>query len=500
VRLRRAAAALLLLVAGLATTGGAGNTPAGAAPGRSTVYSSDAPDPHVIRVGNRYYAYSTNRVGPGGWLLHVPVLVSTDLATWGGLVDAFPKFPRWARPGTTWAPTVTRDGQGYTLFYTARHRASGRQCIGRARASSPTGPFRDRSRHPFICQLTQGGSIDPYVFRNRNGVRYLYWKNDGNCCGLRVSLWGQRIDRRERLIGRAHRLLSYTQAWERPLIENPAMTRSPDRGGEFRLFYAANWWASRNYATGFARCRRPLGPCVKVTRRGPWHATTPHARGPGGAAFFTDPGGRNWMAHHGWPRPGPVGYGNGGRRALFVEKVDFSIGRPRVNPAYPFTYHRDPPHPFVDVPGWAEPAVTWAWTEGIVTGYRDGPDRRLQSRAAVSRHDAVIQLRRAGPPQPVADLTRPTRPLTRGHAARLLYAAAGSPEVGGPEYDHPLTDVAGPAGLRDAVRWLLHDPDGPGEQTAIATGYSDLTFRPTDPVGRASFLQMLFHWLATPDP
>src|SRR6185436_9009693 len=107
--------------------------------------------------------------------------------------DAFPDLPSWVEPGRTWAPSVMRDGDAYFLFYAAEERRTGYQCIGKARSTSPTGPFRDTRRGPIICQRGLGGSIDPYVFRDRDGTRYLLWKNDGNCCGHQVSLWSQRL-------------------------------------------------------------------------------------------------------------------------------------------------------------------------------------------------------------------------------------------------------------------------------------------------------------------
>ncbi len=495
-RVRRAGL-VLVLVAGTMVVAAPSEGPAGASPGRSTTYFADTPDPHVLRVGNRYYAYSTNRTGPWGGLLHVPVLRSPNLRDWDDQVDAFPNLPAWVTPGRTWAPSVYRDRNGYTLFYTATERATGRQCIGRARANGPRGPFRDRRRGPLVCQRRLGGSIDAYVFQDRDGRRYLYWKNDGNCCGLGVSLWGQRLNLDEELMGRGPtRLLTYDRAWERPLIENPAMTRAPQRGAGHRLFYAANWFESRNYATGFARCRTALGPCVKQTTQRPWHDTTDNAFGPGGAAFFTDHGGRNWMAYHGWSRPpNVVGYSNGGRRSLYIEKVNFSsTERPRVNPDHPFAYHRNPPHPFTDVFPWADAAVRWAWRGDVVAGYNDRPDRRFYPGRGITRANAVLQTRRTGPPHRVAPLSQANRTLTRGQAARLLYTAAGSPDVRGPAFDHDLTDAATPIGLRRAVRWVGRDPDGAGPQRAIMGGHSDNTFRPGRPVNRATFVTMLHRW------
>ncbi len=490
--MRLRAGAVLLIVAALAAVLADGVGPpasAAAAPGRVNTSFPDAPDPHVLRTGGRYFAYTTNRAAPWGGLIHVPVWRSGDLASWSEQGDAFPDLPRWAVPGHTWAPAVAPLGGRFVLFFSARERRSGRQCIGKAFSNSPTGPFRDTRRGPVVCQRGMGGSIDPYVFRDRDGRAFLLWKNDGNCCGRRVSLWSQLLRPDSRLRGRARRLVSYDRAWESPLIENPAMVRSPRVHGDYRLFYAANWWESKRYGTGFARCDSPRGPCRKVTTRGPWHESTAFAFGPGGAAFFTDGGGRNWMALHGWARPPDrVGYGNGGRRSLFIEKVDFSMRRPRVNTTYPYAYHRDAPHPFVDVPAWADDAVAWAWGREIVTGLADAPDRTFLPARSIDRADAVVWVRRSG--RHVPRLSNGNLAISRGQAVRLLYTAAGEPNVDGPGFDHDLTDV--PYALRDAVRWAVHDPGG--AEAAVASGYPDHTFRPRDTVNRANFLNMLWRF------
>lgn len=33
----------------------------------------------------------------------------------------------------------------------------------------------------------------------------------------------------------------------------------------YYLFYSANWYASYQYAVGYATCTTPVGPCVKPT-------------------------------------------------------------------------------------------------------------------------------------------------------------------------------------------------------------------------------------------
>jgi beta-xylosidase len=246
------------------------------------VYPHDFPDPFILNDNGTYYAFSTN-VGSA----HVPILRSDTLASWTLLGDALPELPAWSEEvgDLVWAPGVLAGERAYVLYYTTRHAASGRQCISRAIAQTPEGPYIDKSTGPFICQVNLGGSIDPYPFVDTNGQTYLYWKNDGNCCDLPVGLWVQRLSRDgQKLLGRPSELIQRDQLWELPLIENPAMWQ---QDGRYYLFYSGNWWESHAYAVGYAVCEHATGPCRKPLER-PIFKAAGSVMGPGGEAFFVD--------------------------------------------------------------------------------------------------------------------------------------------------------------------------------------------------------------------
>jgi len=287
---------------------------AGGAEFTNPVYPADFPDPYVLPSGSGYYAYSTNS---GGW--NVPVLHSPDLLQWSRMGDALPRLPAWAVSGKrlTWAPSVLPIENRYVLFYTARDRSSGRQCIGRAEAAAPAGPFQDENLSPFICQVDLGGSIDGSVVRDSSGQLYLVWKNDGNCCDLPVSLWSQRLSGDGRnLVGQRVELLQRDQPWEGPLIEGPTMW---EEQGSWHLLYSANRWNSGDYATGYARCSSPLGPCEKAGTI-PFLMSAGDTAGPGGGETFVDRYGQRWLAYHAW-NAGRIGYRNGGMRSLRLEQL-----------------------------------------------------------------------------------------------------------------------------------------------------------------------------------
>jgi beta-xylosidase len=213
------------------------------------------------------------------------------------------------------------------MYYVARDKESDKQCIGVATSEDPAGPFTDPNEKAFICQADLGGSIDAYPFRDEDGKLYLFWKNDGNCCGLEVALWGQELSPDGlTLVGEPVKLIVRDQPWERPLIENPAMVKHNDK---YFLFYSGNWWESHEYAVGYAVCETVMGPCEKPLNE-PWFKFKPPVMGPGGESFFTDAKGNLWMAYHAWTGAN-VGYSGGGKRSLHIDLVTFEGDKPVTN-------------------------------------------------------------------------------------------------------------------------------------------------------------------------
>jgi len=276
------------------------------------VYDGDFADPYVLIDDGTNYVYATNTDDA-----NLPVIVSAggDEGTYHG--DAFPTLPSWTTPGFVWAPAVYARGDGYIAYYTTADTASKRQCVSRAVAPSPVGPFVDDSSGPLVCQSDLGGTIDPSIVTDVDGASWLLFKNDGNCCNLTTSLWSQELtpDGLD-VVGEPTKLIDADQPWEGDLIEAPSMVIAD---GTSYLFYSANAWDSANYAVGFARCESITGPCTKAD--GPWMTSTAFARGPGGQEFFAKDG-VVWMVYHGWER-GQIGYPQGQRRLyLDIVRID----------------------------------------------------------------------------------------------------------------------------------------------------------------------------------
>lgn len=281
----------------------------------SAVFPFDFADPFVLRVGDEFYGYATNATAG-----HVQAIRSTDLEHWEWLGDALPDLPAWAEAGRTWAPAVFDAGDRYVAYYATIDAASGLQCISRAVATSPAGPFVDDSTEPFVCQTELNGSIDPSPFVDAGGTAWLLWKSEGTEREP-PTIWGQRLaDDGLALTGERRALVTRSEPWEGITVEGPSMVRD---GEDHYLFFSAGDWNSAGYSVGWARCDGPLGPCTKAD--GPLLASEGSVAGPGGQELFTDGAGRLWMAYHAWTAP-DVGYPN--RRMLHLTRVAFRAGEP----------------------------------------------------------------------------------------------------------------------------------------------------------------------------
>lgn len=318
-----------------------GPAQAAQAPQHAAVFETNFPDPFVLPHGDGFLAYATN---PEGAAVNVPMARSADLTSWRlmrsgkGLHDAMPALPTWAREGWTWAPEVLPHADAYLLYFTAKERRTGLQCVGVAMARDPLGPFVSKAARPLVCQRELGGTIDPHAFRDHDGRLYLYFKNDGNHPDFHkpTDIFVQALSPDGLgVTGQAQALLRNDQPWEAHVIESPTMTR---QDGRYVLFFSANhfgWEAHQRlspYAMGYARCAGPMGPCADAPENPILSSyNTVEAgclSGPGHQALFESRGRQYVVFHAHAALPGCRDAEAG--RFMYIAPLEWEAGQPKL--------------------------------------------------------------------------------------------------------------------------------------------------------------------------
>ena len=323
----------------------------------------DFGDPDIVTVGNTYYAYaspvagrelpvltSTNlttwtirpnystsghQPGDSGYNVlgdtSIPFAIRSMPDSWPyynvfNNNDALVTVAAWGLEDPQgswihkdyWAAGVAQIGSSWYAYGAVKvsnllDDPYGRFCLTVAKAKSPLGPFRDVSGSaPIQCEPAAKeptGSIDPFPYHDPvSGNYYLLWKAAGVVGGIPSAIKSVQLDPATGLpIAHApHTTLlttDYFAPWEGSTIENPSMVSYQ---GRTYLFYSANNSAAdangnSSYATGYAICSGPQGPCTRPTPLTPLLASLgafdPSQQGPGGSDGFLDAAGNLHVAY-----------------------------------------------------------------------------------------------------------------------------------------------------------------------------------------------------------
>lgn len=297
----------------------------------------DQSDPAVLVAGTATYLYgsSNNKKLPVRKVTTFQGSLSASQSDWAANArDAMPTRPAWINPGNAgiWAPSVIKIGSRYWAYF-AGHRAgatdrSNDQCIGRASATSPMGPFSPESS-PIYCGLTKErgsnswgrGALDPEVIRGSDNKLYLLValsRTKANIGALKLNTAGTVVGGTN---AKPTTLVSQSAPWHdgvddktmtsKAFLENPSMVYEP-KSRTYLLFYSAGEWYSARYNTGFARCSSPVGPC-SPDLAGPMLISSSTRTGPGGLTAFRDASGTlragyaTWQKGYESPRSNPGG-------------------------------------------------------------------------------------------------------------------------------------------------------------------------------------------------
>jgi hypothetical protein len=212
----------------------------------------------------------------------------------------------WWAPGVIWAPALNK----YVLWVSVPAAAGVNGPDGwTARsmavftAPAPIGPW---TYQRMAVDATAGQMfIDPFLFLDHDGGRYVYWKQYGT--GITSSIMGARVDATWTQVVTTTRMevmdgYGGPGTWEDNVRENPAVWYDPS-DGRHHLLFSGGHWRDDSYATGHAISA--CGPLCPVTQTGGWHMRDSGDRnilqvvrspghadftngGPGGAVFLDD--------------------------------------------------------------------------------------------------------------------------------------------------------------------------------------------------------------------
>jgi beta-xylosidase len=248
-------------------------------------------DPFVLQYGKTYYLTGTS--ADDGFQMWT----SPDLVHWIPHGYCFRRtLTSWGHDNF-WAPALLQRNGIFYLYYSSRGKVSPghdsmRICVATSR--SPLGPYVDAAAPMFdIGKAT----IDVHVILDTDGRGYLYYVKD---CSENFTAAGKSISEiyvlplnpdliSVRQFAKPIFCIRPSQAWEGgQWNEGPFVFK---HGRTYIMMYSANFFASADYALGYATASSPLGPWAKAKENPVLHQTAT-VKGPGHNAVIPSPDGK----------------------------------------------------------------------------------------------------------------------------------------------------------------------------------------------------------------
>lgn len=212
-------------------------------------------DPTIFYHEGTYYLYGTSAAGKG-----FLVYTSKDLKKWHGPKGVQNGFALMEGntygTGGFWAPQVFYYQGMFYMAYTANEH------IAIAKSKSPLGPFiQEKKIHPIGAPVKQ---IDPYVYIDDDGTKYLYHVRLTN--GNKIFVAKLTDDFSSIKPETLQLCIKATEPWENttqaswPVTEGPSILK---HDGLYYLIYSANDYRNPDYAVGYATSKTPYGPWKK---------------------------------------------------------------------------------------------------------------------------------------------------------------------------------------------------------------------------------------------
>lgn len=236
---------------------------------------------------------------------------SADLITWQRHTHVLDiKDVSWAGYAV-WAPSITKKGDRYFLFFGANDIQNNAQPggIGVAVANRPEGPYKDYLGKPLIDQFYHGAQpIDQFAFRDTDGQYYLIYGGWRHCnIGKLKDDFTGFVPFEDGSIFKSITPDKY--------VEGPFMLV---RKGKYYLMWSEGGWTGPDYSVAYAIGDSPFGPfnrIGKILQQDPGIAT-----GAGHHSVINIPGTDDWyIVYH----RRPLTTKNGNHRETCIDRMYF---------------------------------------------------------------------------------------------------------------------------------------------------------------------------------
>jgi len=267
-------------------------------------------DPEGAIFGKEYWVYPTFSAKYEEQTF-MDAYSSKDLVTWK-------KHPhildtgnvKWAKKAV-WAPSITKKGNKYYLFFGANDIQNDNEIggIGVAVSDKPNGPFKDLIGKPLIDKFHNGAQpIDQYVFKDKDGQYYLFYGGWSHCNVVKLS------DDFKSIVPFPDGT-TYKEVTPKGYVEGAFMFI---KDGKYYFMWSEGGWTGPDYSVAYAISDSPLGPFKridKILKQDPSIAT-----GAGHHSVIKNPKtGDYYIIYH----RRPLGETNGNHRVTCIDKMEF---------------------------------------------------------------------------------------------------------------------------------------------------------------------------------
>lgn len=250
-------------------------------------------DPTIFYTNGLYYLYGTEPNPEFGF----PVFVSKDLIKWtkpkNAASNGYALMKGKQTYGSTgfWAPQIIANNDKFYMLYTANEN------IALAESTSPYGPFTQKNIAALPSTTKQ---IDPYLFFDEDGKKYLYHVRLGGGNKIFVAEFKDDFSgiKEETL----KECITAEGGWEDtkripapPIAEGPTVLKHK---GLYYLFYSSNDFRNIDYAVGYATSESPMGPWTKNPNNPIINRTVIGKNGTGHGDVFKDEKGNFYYVFH----------------------------------------------------------------------------------------------------------------------------------------------------------------------------------------------------------